>query len=180
MPAASTYEQRQIFLACRAIFSGANASIRKTKTIRTRLEMHESSLRRLIPGYNLTRVVSIAKILLEKGLFGSKAKAEAYFPGLFDPCPVRQTLNAVLEQEASRSNEEVLEVVSQSYEEHGSEGEDERGDAVAVPAPGPADVDFTQEVKIEHDMKVEQGMKVEQDNDSGMKCVDGGMSVSIH
>ncbi|RAK86081.1 ubiquinol-cytochrome-c reductase cytochrome c1 [Aspergillus costaricaensis CBS 115574] len=113
--------------------------------------MHESSLRRLIPGYHLTRVVSIAKLLLEKGLFGSKAKAEAYFPGLFDPCPVRQTLNAVLEQEASRSNEEVLEVVSQSYEEHGSEGEDDRGDAVAVPAPGLADVDFTQEVKVEQD-----------------------------
>ena len=174
MPAAPKYEQRQVFLACSAIFSGANASIRKTKAIRTRLEMHESSLRRLIPGYHLTRVVSIAKLLLEKGLFGSKAKAEAYFPGLFDPCPVRQTLNAVLEQEASRSNEEALEVVSQSYEEHGSEGEDERGDAVAVPAPGPADVDFTQEVKIEHDMKVEQG------DDSGMQCVDGGMSFSVH
>ncbi|OJI90167.1 hypothetical protein ASPTUDRAFT_36811 [Aspergillus tubingensis CBS 134.48] len=157
MPAAPKYEQRQVFLACSAIFSGANASIRKTKAIRTRLEMHESSLRRLIPGYNLTRVVSIAKILLEKGLFGSKAKAEAYFPGLFDPCPVRQTLNAVLEQEASRSNEEVLEVVSQSYVEHGSEGEDERVDAVAVPTTAPADVNFTQEVKVEQDMKAEQG-----------------------
>lgn len=118
--------------------------------------MHESSLRRLIPNYDITRVAPIVKALLEKRLFGSSAKAEAYFPGLFDPCPVRQTLNAVLEQEASRSNEEVLEVVSQSYEEHGSEGEDERVDAVALSAPAPTDIDLT------HEVKVEEG------NDSGM------------
>ncbi|PWY74067.1 hypothetical protein BO83DRAFT_360149 [Aspergillus eucalypticola CBS 122712] len=149
MPAAPTSEERQIFLACRAIFSGGHAGIRKAKAIRTRLEMHESSLRRLIPNYDITRVMPIVKALLEKRLFGSSAKAEAYFPGLFDPCPVRQTLNAALEQEASRSNEEVLEVVSQSYEEHGSEGEDERVDAVAVPAPAPIDVDLTHEVKVE-------------------------------
>ncbi|KAI3012172.1 hypothetical protein CBS147346_549 [Aspergillus niger] len=149
MPAAPTSEERQIFLACRAIFSGGYAGIRKTKTIRTRLEMHESSLRRLIPNYNLTVVVPIVKALLEKRLFGSSAKAEAYFPGLFEPCPVRQTQNAALEQEASRSNEEVLEVISQSYEEQGSEGEEGRGEVVAVPAPAPTNIHFAQEVKVE-------------------------------
>ncbi|KAL7660787.1 hypothetical protein ACMYSQ_000230 [Aspergillus niger] len=149
MPAAPTSEERQIFLACRAIFSGGYAGIRKTKTIRTRLEMHESSLRRLIPNYNLTVVVPIVKALLEKRLFGSSAKAEAYFPGLFEPCPVRQTQNAALEQEASRSNEEVLEVISQSYEEQGSEGEEGRGEVVAVPAPAPTNIHFAQEVKAE-------------------------------
>ena len=159
MPAAPISKQRQIFLACRAIFSGVNANIRKTKAIRTRMEMHESSLRRLIPNYNLARVLPIVKLLLEKGLFGSSVKAQAYFPGLFEPCPVRQTQHAVLEQEASRSNEEVLEEISNSYEERGSEGEEEREQNVAVQAPVPTEVDFTQEVKVE------------QENDSGMLCI---------
>ncbi|GKZ37954.1 hypothetical protein AbraIFM66950_009817 [Aspergillus brasiliensis] len=132
MPAVPTPEERQIFLACMAIFSGLNANIRKTKTIRTRLELHESFLRRLIPNYNITRVVPIVKLLLEKGLFKSSAKAEAHFPGLFEPCPVRQTQNAVLEQEASRSNEEVLEVITHEYEAERSEEEEERKDAVEV------------------------------------------------
>ncbi|KAI3054068.1 hypothetical protein CBS147352_4016 [Aspergillus niger] len=151
MPAAPISEQRQIFFACRAIFSGVNANIRKTKAIRTRMEMHESSLRRLIPNYDLTRVLPIVKLLLEKGLFGSSVKAQAYFPGLFEPCPVRQTQHAVLEQEASRSNEEVLEEISVSYEEQGSEGEEERGQTVADPAPVPTEVDFTEEVKVEQE-----------------------------
>ncbi|OJJ70457.1 hypothetical protein ASPBRDRAFT_56251 [Aspergillus brasiliensis CBS 101740] len=153
MPAVSTSEQRQIFLACMAIFSGVNANIRKTKAIRAHMQKHAGSLRRLIPNYNIDRVLPIVKLFLEKGLFKSRAKAEAYFPGLFEPCPVRQTQNAVLEQEASRSNEEVLEVITHEYEAERSEEEEEQKDAVeAVEA-----LDTAPDVRLPDVVKTEQG-----------------------
>ncbi|RAL00740.1 ubiquinol-cytochrome-c reductase cytochrome c1 [Aspergillus ibericus CBS 121593] len=125
-------EQRQIFLACRAIFSGKNADLRKAKAIRTRLKDHEGSLRTLIPNYGLTRVLSVVKLFLEKGLFQSRAKAEMQFPGLFEPCPVRQTQHAVLEKEASQSTNKVLEGISSAYETERGKEEGE------VPAETPA------------------------------------------
>ncbi|RAH82814.1 hypothetical protein BO86DRAFT_408973 [Aspergillus japonicus CBS 114.51] len=109
-------EQRAIFLACRAIFSGTNANIRKTKTIRAHLESHHSALQALIPNYDIWRVLPLVKYFLEKGLFQSSSKPQLQFPGLLEPCSVRQTQHAALEQEASQSNERALQELAETYE----------------------------------------------------------------
>ncbi|PYH79589.1 hypothetical protein BO82DRAFT_314965 [Aspergillus uvarum CBS 121591] len=122
-------ERRAIFLACRAIFSGTNANIRKTKTIRAHLESHQSSLQALIPNYNIWRALPLVKYFLEQGLFQSSSKAQLQFPGLLEPCSVRQTQHAALEKEASHSNAQALQEVAETYEaqQRKEEDEDEKG-----------------------------------------------------
>ncbi|PYI25775.1 hypothetical protein BP00DRAFT_490648 [Aspergillus indologenus CBS 114.80] len=109
-------EQRAIFLACRAIFSGTNANIRKTKTIRAHLESHHSALQALIPNYDIWRALPLVKYFLEKGLFQSSSKPQLQFPSLLEPCPARQTQHAALEEEASHSNEQALQELAETYE----------------------------------------------------------------
>ncbi|RAH64235.1 uncharacterized protein BO66DRAFT_396367 [Aspergillus aculeatinus CBS 121060] len=131
-------EQRQIFLACRAIFSGTNANIRKTKTIRAHLENHHDSLQALIPSYNVWRALPVVKYFLEKGLFQSNSKAQVEFPGLLEPCSVRQTQHAALEQEASRSAEQALQEVTETYEAQQRQEEEENEKRNGGPVPEPA------------------------------------------
>ncbi|RAH51135.1 uncharacterized protein BO95DRAFT_469939 [Aspergillus brunneoviolaceus CBS 621.78] len=131
-------ERRQIFLACRAIFSGTNANIRKTKTIRAHLENHHESLQALIPSYNVWRALPVVKCFLEKGLFQSNSKAQVEFPGLLEPCSVRQTQHAALEQEASRSAAQVLQEVTETYEAQQCQEEEENKKGSGGPVPEPA------------------------------------------
>ncbi|PYH49334.1 uncharacterized protein BP01DRAFT_362276 [Aspergillus saccharolyticus JOP 1030-1] len=77
-----TPKQRQIFLACRPIFSGRKAAIRNVKAIRAHLQAHESALETLIPYYRMHHVLPIVKFLVEKGVFDSDTKAQAFFPDL--------------------------------------------------------------------------------------------------
>ncbi|PYH93329.1 hypothetical protein BO71DRAFT_431078 [Aspergillus ellipticus CBS 707.79] len=132
-------EQRQIFLACRAIFTGPHANLRKAKTIRARLADHETSLKALIPGFDLNRVLSVVKHFLEKGLFQSDAKAEVEFPGLFGSAsPGRETRHEAFEEEAARSVAEVLDGISagEGVDVEAGVGDEDLGDA----SPGAAEV----------------------------------------
>lgn len=55
-----------IGLACKAIFSAQNASIRKRKTIQRRLENHRSSPQSLIPDFDINKMAVICQTLPEK------------------------------------------------------------------------------------------------------------------
>jgi hypothetical protein len=83
----SAAEQRQVYLACRAIFAGDNAQIQKKKKIRELVDMHTSSLRPLIYDFRVDKVVEIVKALLERKIFQSDVKAEIEFPDLFISSP---------------------------------------------------------------------------------------------
>ncbi|OJJ95951.1 hypothetical protein ASPACDRAFT_47308 [Aspergillus aculeatus ATCC 16872] len=124
-------EQRKIFLACKAIFSGSNANLRKKKLVQAQLQSHKSSLQKLIPNYTLERTLPVVRSFLENGLFQSESKAQRQFPGLLEPCVVQKTQHAALEQQASRSNERALQEVAKTYEAEQKHAEEE----VVAPEP---------------------------------------------
>ncbi|KAE8152853.1 hypothetical protein BDV25DRAFT_150482 [Aspergillus avenaceus] len=113
----SSTEEHQVFLACKAIFSGPHAALRKRKTIQKRIEEHQASLQTLIPNYDIHRVTTLVRALLERGVFGSDMKAETEFPDLYVSYPERESKHNAVEHEAARSAAEALhDVVSGSEE----------------------------------------------------------------
>jgi hypothetical protein len=109
-------ERRQVYLACKAIFSGTNALMRRSKAIQKRVTEHEASLQTLILDFDVDRVTKILKGLLEKKVFQSEIKAKLEFPDLFVSAPSRETQHDAFEDEAARSAAEVLEEIASVYE----------------------------------------------------------------
>lgn len=82
---ASAAERRQIFLACKTIFSGPNALLRKPRTIERHLAEHQASLQLSIPSFDIARVTDVLRPLLAKKVFQSETQAKMEFPDLFAP-----------------------------------------------------------------------------------------------
>ncbi|KAH8696296.1 hypothetical protein BGW36DRAFT_397879 [Talaromyces proteolyticus] len=106
----SAADKRRVYLACRPIFAGNNALLRKAKKIRE------------------LKVVDIIKILLEKQIFQSDVKAKIEFPELFHSSPARDVQRAASENDAARSAAEALEEVASR--EEGNESDDEEPTSV--------------------------------------------------
>lgn len=117
----STAEKRQVFLSCKAIFTGPNASLRKSKAIQKRITEHQDVLSTLISNFEIKRVASIVKALLEKQVFQSNVKAEMEFPDLFAPSPAKEAQHDAIEAEASRSAADILKETTLVYEREDSE-----------------------------------------------------------
>ncbi|KAL1962115.1 hypothetical protein VTN77DRAFT_582 [Rasamsonia byssochlamydoides] len=128
----SAAERRLVYLACRAIFAGSNAQIRKPKKIRELVDKHEQALRPQIRDFKPDKVVDILKGLLEKRIFQSDVKAKSEFPELFVSSPARDAQRAASENDAARSTAETLEEI-ESLEERENELEDEDENA-ALPS----------------------------------------------
>ncbi|KAF2094636.1 hypothetical protein NA57DRAFT_18840, partial [Rhizodiscina lignyota] len=82
-------EKRRVYLACRAIFAGGNAQVRKAKKIRELVDEHKKALSPLIRDYGVDKVAAILKKLLEQGIFQFQVKAKIEFPELFQSSPAR-------------------------------------------------------------------------------------------
>ena len=76
-------QNESVYLHCRNIFTGPNARVRKAKKVRKLLEKNQHSFATLANEYKLETICTVAKELLDAGIFNSISKAEAHFPGLF-------------------------------------------------------------------------------------------------
>ncbi|KAN0068548.1 hypothetical protein V8E54_013272 [Elaphomyces granulatus] len=105
----SSADKRRVYLACRPIFTGNNALLRKQKKIRELLDKHKSPLHPLVRDFDINKIVEILKILLEKEIFQSEVKAKIEFPELFQSSPERSVQRTASENDAARSMAEALE-----------------------------------------------------------------------
>ncbi|KAE8421648.1 hypothetical protein BDV36DRAFT_304377 [Aspergillus pseudocaelatus] len=104
-------ERRQVFLACKAIFSGPDALLRRSKAISKRLAEHQSSLCTLIPDFDINRVSLIVQELLKDGVFESDIKARLIFPDLPAPSTTKKSEQDSFEDEAARTIAETVREV---------------------------------------------------------------------
>jgi hypothetical protein len=123
----SAADKRRVYLACRAIFTGNNAQLRKQKKIRELVDKRKSSLGPLIKDFGATKVVDILRILLEGRIFESELKAKIEFPELFHSSIERDVQRAASENEAARSAAEALEEIA-SLEERENEPDGDEGE----------------------------------------------------
>ncbi|KAK3619915.1 hypothetical protein LTR22_025801 [Elasticomyces elasticus] len=72
----SASERRRVYLACRAIFAGNNAQLRKQKKIKEVIKKKQAYLAPLIRDIGFENVVEVSRILLEDGVFESDLKAK--------------------------------------------------------------------------------------------------------
>jgi hypothetical protein len=120
----SDSDQRRVYLACRAIFTGPNALLRRSKKVRELVSTHQGSLQPLIQEFTTEKVINIIKHLLEKEIFQSDVKAKIEFPELFRSSPTRDAQRAASENDAARSTAEALEEVA--TRENTNESDDEK------------------------------------------------------
>lgn len=114
-------DKQRVYLACRAIFAGSYAQLRKPKKIRELVHAHKSSFPSLIRDYGVEKVLDILKSLLEQGIFQSQVKAKIEFPELFLSSPTRDVQRATSQKDAARSEAEALEEIA-SLEDVDNEG----------------------------------------------------------
>lgn len=120
----SAVDRCRVYLACRPIFAGNNALLRKLKKIRELLLTHQKSIQPLIQDFSIEKVADIVKILLEKRIFQSDVKAKIEFPELFHSSPARDAQRATSENDAARSAAEVLEEVASREDNNKSDDEE--------------------------------------------------------
>jgi hypothetical protein len=124
----TTVQRRRVYLACRAIFTGQNALVRKPKKIKELVEEHRRSLKPLIQDIGINKVTEILRTLLEGQIFQSELKAKLQFPELFCSTPGRNIQRAESENNAAKSVAEALEEIS-SLEDSNDMNRDENGQA---------------------------------------------------
>ncbi|KAI2768827.1 hypothetical protein F4815DRAFT_47791 [Daldinia loculata] len=128
-------DRRRVYLACRAIFVGQKAELRKQKKIREEIERWPQVLRSLTHGLSIENVVEILRDLLSRHIFKSELKAKAEFPDLFYTPPEQEVKREASEVKAAKSTAEVLDEVASvgqndaecnaGVEEHATEQADE-------------------------------------------------------
>lgn len=111
-------DKRRVYAACRLIFSGKNADLRRTKAIRNFVLQRRSSFSPLLSELGEEKLVMLLRELLENRIFNSESNARQAFPDLFrqPPAPVTAARQA-LEADAARSATEMLKVAIASEEE---------------------------------------------------------------
>ena len=108
--AISIQDQQTVFLAYRALFEGQNSQIRKDKAIRKALKKGKTSAS-TIKRLGEEKVVSVLKILLERGIFASELKAKLAFPTLYKTSPEQDARREVSDAGAAREEAEALQEV---------------------------------------------------------------------
>lgn len=91
----SENEKREVYIACKTLFAGPNASLRKLKCIEKQMTQNQATLKKSIPNLNINRAANIAQYLLQKGAFESDSKAKAEIPSLSAPSPAKKPQNDV-------------------------------------------------------------------------------------
>ena len=106
-------DQRLVYLHCRSIFHGTNAQLRQIKSIRRILETRRASIHFLTKDFSLDIIASVAKDLLQEGIFESTSKARLRFPEVFETTPAQKSERAASEAEAARSEALAIERATQ-------------------------------------------------------------------
>jgi hypothetical protein len=108
----SAADERRVYLACRPIFAGNNAQLRRHKKIRELVKEHEESLYQLVQDFTTGKVVDIIKTLLERDIFQSDVKANIEFPELYLSSPARDVQREASENDAARSAAEARDEIA--------------------------------------------------------------------
>jgi hypothetical protein len=108
----SSSDRKQVYLACRPIFSHTNAQLRKKKKIREFVERHRVSLDPIIRAFSSQGVVQILKSLLDDGILKSELKAKVEFPELFLISPERDIQRAKSEDCAAQRAADALDEIA--------------------------------------------------------------------
>ena len=115
-------DKRLVYLHCSSIFSGANAKVRKPKTISRLLEQHKGSVKLLTKESTLPAIAAVAKELLDEEIFESLPRAKLRYPELFQPSETQEAERAASEAEVVRIEAEAAHDIVVTSDE---EGEDE-------------------------------------------------------
>ncbi|KAI0594792.1 hypothetical protein F4775DRAFT_595926 [Biscogniauxia sp. FL1348] len=103
---------QRVYLACRAIFTGPRALLRKQKKVREEVMRNTRVLAPLTKDLGLERVVQILRGLLERRIFENELRAKAAFPDLFRPLPDQEVRREASEAEAAKTTAEALEEIA--------------------------------------------------------------------
>ncbi|KAI1209798.1 uncharacterized protein F4807DRAFT_90313 [Annulohypoxylon truncatum] len=120
-------DKRRVYLACRAIFAGDKAQLRRPKKVREEIVKRPWALGSLTHDLGIEKVVEILRDLLERRVFESELKAKVEFPELFHSSPDQEVQRETSEIDAARSAAEALEEIA-SAEHIDGESEDEFGE----------------------------------------------------
>lgn len=113
---------RLVYLHCSSIFNGANAQVRKAKKISQLLQTHKASIKILTKEFSLPAIATVAKELLEKGIFASLPRAKLCYPELFQPSETQEAERAASEAEVVRIEAEAAQdIILTSDDEGGDE-----------------------------------------------------------
>ncbi|OTB00697.1 hypothetical protein M426DRAFT_65441 [Hypoxylon sp. CI-4A] len=117
-------EKRRVYLACRPIFTGDKAQLRKAKKVREEIVKRPQALVS-VNDFTIEKVVEITRDLLERRVFESELKAKVEFPELFYSSPAQEVQRETSEIDAAKSTAEALEEIVSSAEQVEAESDHE-------------------------------------------------------
>lgn len=100
----------------RSVFSSTTAQLRKPKAIKKVVLKHGGMSQTLVKELGLTKVVSVLSYLLEKRVFQSELNARVEFPELYESESSRTVQRTASEDEAARSESEMLDAIDAEME----------------------------------------------------------------
>lgn len=104
--------EKRVFLACRAVFDGNNAQVRKPKTILKIVSQHQQICQTLLNDLEEKNLIGILKNLLERRVFDSELEAKLAFPDLFTTSAARDLQHNTTEADAVKSEAEALKNIA--------------------------------------------------------------------
>ncbi|KAL2107110.1 hypothetical protein VUR80DRAFT_5689 [Thermomyces stellatus] len=165
-------DRLRVWLACRPIFSGENARLRKGKKVKRLISERKSSLGPLLKTIKEERLLNIVDSLLDKRVFESEEQAKAEFPDFFRTQASRDAQRRVSEVKASRPAAEVLDEKAPEFQVS-DEAVDQRSDDPGVKQGGVAD-----EQKAEPRATTDSGVPPGQSSISAKRDRDTGIDHS--
>ena len=115
-------DERLVYLHCSSIFTGSNAQVRRLKKVTQLLSKHTASIRALTEIFTMNDIATVAKKLLEEGVFESLPLAKRRFPGIFQRTEAEEATWKASEAEVTRIEaEEAPEGIATSDEETDSD-----------------------------------------------------------
>lgn len=110
-------DQRLVYLHCRSLFEGAMAQLRREKSIRPVLKANQASISFLTEEFSIDVITSVAKELLQDGIFESTSRAKLRFPELFETTPAQNLERAASEAKVARSEAAAIEEAIELFDQ---------------------------------------------------------------
>lgn len=118
-PTSTTYKQmtkrvpdkQVVYLHCRSIFGGPRALVRQPRKVRELLRVKKASIKPLIHKFEFNDICTVAKELLDDGVFENESKARSIFPDLFTVSKAQATQREESEKRATKREADAIEEV---------------------------------------------------------------------
>lgn len=106
-------DERPVYLACRHIFRGTRAEVRRRKTVINLIQQNKRALRDILREYSIDRTCNVVKKFLDDQVFGSTNKSQASIPGIVDVSPTQSAEQEASEAEAARDETNAVREISE-------------------------------------------------------------------